>query len=136
MNGIENLNELLKSLEPELHTEEFVFCTFPHESLSDKMYLSPISSFQEKEGLTLIITKECAIANSIPFESVFSLISLTIHSSLDAVGLTAAIAGKLASKNISANVVAAYYHDHIFVQKEKAKEAIKALKELQQESMN
>lgn len=64
------------------------------------------------------------------YESLFKQITLTVYSSLDALGLTAAVARKLASHGISANVVAAYYHDHIFVQKEKADEALLALKEL------
>jgi hypothetical protein len=55
-----------------------------------------------------------------------------VHSSLDAVGLTAAVANKLASREISANVVAAYYHDHIFVRKEKADIAMAALEEFSQ----
>jgi hypothetical protein len=63
------------------------------------------------------------------YESKFKQITLTVHSSLDAVGLTAAVATKLSSYGISANVVAAYYHDHIFVQSEKADEALSALKE-------
>ena len=59
----------------------------------------------------------------------FKGITLTVHSSLDAVGLTAAVANKLTEKGISANVIAAYYHDHIFVQTEKAALAIEALNE-------
>jgi hypothetical protein len=81
--------------------------------------------FKESEGLTLIISVEDAEKANIAYESKFKQITLTVHSSLDAVGLTAAIAIKLASHGISANVVAAYYHDHIFVQSEKADKALK-----------
>nr|WP_275889019.1 ACT domain-containing protein [Desulforhopalus vacuolatus] len=63
------------------------------------------------------------------YEGVFKGITLTVHSSLEAVGLTAAISSKLAEKGISANVIAAYYHDHIFVQTEKAEMAMEALNE-------
>lgn len=83
----------------------------------------------------MILEKEMADKYEVNYASVFSLISLTIHSSLDAVGLTAAISKKLADKEISANVVAAYFHDHVFVPKEKAQSAIEALYELQQESL-
>ena len=91
--------------------------------------LNPIGFFHEKEGLTLIITQQEAINKNIDYESVYKLISLNVHSSLDAVGLTAAFSAKLAEKNISANVVAAYYHDHIFVPEEKAEQALAAISE-------
>jgi len=131
MTGIKDLARLLSTMEPVLHPDDFVFCTIPCDSLKDYTDLNPIGSFQEKEGLSLIITAKSAEENSIKYDCVFSLISLTIHSSLEAVGLTAAIAQKLTSRNISANVVAAYYHDHIFVPKNKTKEAMEALFDLQ-----
>jgi len=80
--------------------------------------------------LTLILPVEVAQQARLQFESRFRQITLTVHSSLAAVGLTAAVATKLASHDISANVVAAYYHDHIFVPAEKAESALLALKEL------
>lgn len=63
------------------------------------------------------------------FEGSFRQITLTVHSSLEAVGLTAAVSTKLAAKGISANVIAAYYHDHIFVQTAKAELALSVLQE-------
>ncbi len=134
MAAIKNLQTLLASMEPILDSEEYVFCTFPETTVADLLYLEPIGSFWEKEGLTLIVNKAIAGKHNIQFDSTFALISLTIHSSLEAVGLTAAIANKLTSKNISTNVVAAYYHDHLFVPKDKAQEAMNALYELQTES--
>lgn len=57
-------------------------------------------------------------------------ITLTVHSSLDAVGLTAAFATELTRHGISANVVAGYYHDHIFVAEKDAERAVAALEAL------
>lgn len=128
MVGETNLSKLLNSMKPELMLGEYVFCSVQGE-YSNFQSLYPLASFHEAEGLTLVITKEAAIANKLPFESVFKGITLTIHSSLDAVGLTAAVSTKLAEKGISANVIAAYYHDHIFVQADKAELAIAALDE-------
>lgn len=128
MVGETNLTTLLQSMSPQLMPEEYVFCCVQDNDINLQT-LSPLATFRETEGLTLVITKTQAEANNIPFESVFSGITLTVHSSLDAVGLTAAVATKLAEYDISANVVAAYYHDHIFVQKEKTELAIKALQE-------
>ncbi|MGO2019037.1 MAG: ACT domain-containing protein [Psychrobacter sp.] len=84
----------------------------------------------ETEGLTLVLTKDKADEAGLNYEGVFRQITLTVHSSLEAVGLTAAVSTKLTSKDISANVIAAYYHDHIFVSNDKAEQALSALKEL------
>ncbi|WP_347564653.1 ACT domain-containing protein [Alteromonas sp. 5E99-2] len=94
---------------------DYVFCCVQSGSNLDVSSLSLLATFNEVERLTLILRKETAVANNLTFESVFKGITLTVHSSLDVVGLTAAVASKLASKGISANVIAAYYHDHIFV---------------------
>jgi hypothetical protein len=115
-------------MSPQLIPGEYVFCSVQGD-YSDFKALDPIAFFREVEGLTLVVSKDAALANELSFESVFRGITLTVHSSLDAVGLTAAVANKLAEKGISANVIAAYYHDHIFVQAEKAELAINALGE-------
>ena len=128
MTAITDLDVLLKSISPELIEGSYVFCTVDG-TLADYVQLNPISTFQEKEGLTLVLEEYVATKAQLNFDSVFSLITLSVHSSLEAVGLTAAFATKLGSYGISANVVAGYYHDHIFVQKDKADAAISALKE-------
>lgn len=129
MTGTVELNELLKSMSPALIDGEYVFCSVT-ESYSEYANLEPLATFRESEGLTLVLHKESALKDKLTFEATFKLITLTVHSSLEAVGLTAAVASKLASKGISANVIAAYYHDHIFVPSEKAEEALAALNEL------
>lgn len=128
MSGIVELEQLLSAMSPKLMTEEYVFCTVSEEQY-DYVALQPLATFRESEGLTLVLAKEIAINAGLEFEGSFRQITLTVHSSLDAVGLTAAVSSKLASKGISANVIAAYYHDHIFVQTEKADEALSALNE-------
>tara|TARA_R110001583_G_scaffold66881_1_gene191744 strand:+ start:4510 stop:4911 length:402 start_codon:yes stop_codon:yes gene_type:complete len=128
MSGIAELNKLLKTMEPELIESEFVFCTVSGD-LIDYVSLNPIATFIETEGLTLVLKKSTAQSAELKFEGTFRQITLTVHSSLEAVGLTAAVSEKLANKGISANVVDAYYHDHVFVQSEKAEIALSALKE-------
>jgi len=128
MSGVFDLKELLRSMSPEIQEGVFVFCTFADNQF-DYRYLDPIALFCETEGLTLIISSETAAKENIPFEGTFKQITLTVHSSLAAVGLTAAVAHKLAAYGISANIVAAFYHDHIFVQTERAEEALSILKE-------
>lgn len=128
MSGIKELDELLSSMSPKLQEQEFVFCTVKGE-LSDYLPLSPLAAFIEAEGLTLILEKGRAKSANLEFEGSFRQITLTVHSSLEAVGLTAAVSTKLAAKGISANVIAAYYHDHIFVQTAKAELALSVLQE-------
>lgn len=132
MSGILELNKLLQSMRPKVMLGDFVFCTVAGD-LANYLHLNPIATFIELEGLTLVLEKEAAEQAKLSFDSVFKQITLTVHSSLDAVGLTAAIAEKLSSKGISANVIAAYYHDHIFVPKDKVKDAIDALNELSEQ---
>jgi uncharacterized protein len=85
----------------------------------------------EREGITLIVRKVDAERYVALFDTVLRQITLNVHSTLEAVGLTAAVATRLAQHGISANVVAAYYHDHIFVPASDAKRALQALRALQ-----
>ncbi|MYM60017.1 ACT domain-containing protein [Vibrio sp. OCN044] len=131
MSGITDLDQLLSSIQPKLSDGEFVFSTVEGD-LQNYTELKPLASFIEAEGLTLVLEKGIAEKSGIDFEGVYRQITLTVHSSLEAVGLTAAVSTKLASKGISANVIAAYYHDHIFVPASKANAALAALMEFSQ----
>lgn len=130
MSGILDLDKLLKSMSPQLQSDEYVFCTVPQGDIAQYIALEPLGTFYESEGLTLIVLLEKAQQAGLAFEGKFKQITLQVHSSLEAVGLTAAVSAKLASAGISANVVAAYYHDHVFVPSEKANEALAALQTL------
>ena len=128
MSGIVELEILLKSLSPKLFETEYIY--YSHKEGSNWEHLEPLATFREQEGLSLIISRETAEREGFHFYKTFRLISLKVHSSLEAVGLTAAVADKLASKGISANVIAAYYHDHLLVPTHQALDAMAALEEL------
>ena len=117
----------LKNLNPVLLEGEYVFCTFLSSIYGDHDKLNPIASFTEKEGLTLVVKKESAKLNNLEFNDTFKCISLNLISSLTSIGLTALISKVLADNEISANIYAGYYHDHIFVPLEKANDALKLL---------
>ena len=70
---------------------------------------------REAEGYTVVLNRQVADSLALDYNFVASWITLTVHSALDAVGLTAAFSNALAQNGISCNVVAGYYHDHIFV---------------------
>lgn len=125
MNGEKNLEILLKTMKPELQEGDYVFCTLSDLSILDGN--ETLMIFKEKEGISVILKKEIADLLHLPYSFVASWITLTVHSSLEAVGLTAAFSKALAENNISCNVVAAFYHDHIFVDKKDAEKAIKTL---------
>ncbi|MGF1690781.1 ACT domain-containing protein [Photobacterium kagoshimensis] len=128
MAAITDLDELLQTMSPKVQAGSYVFCTV-NGMLKDYLALDPIAFFHEDEGITLVLNKQVAQRADLAFDGVFKLITLTVHSSLEAVGLTAAVASKLASYGVSANVIAAYYHDHIFIQEEKVNIAMSALAE-------
>ncbi|KYN90283.1 transporter [Vibrio cidicii] len=129
MSAITDLDLLLKSMSPKLLDGEYVFCCVDG-PLADYLHLEPMATFREQEGLTLVVPRDKAELGGLRFDGIFRLITLTVHSSLQAVGLTAAFASQLAEHGISANVVAGYYHDHIFVPQEKAQAALQALESL------
>ncbi len=122
MPGETNLQQLLATLQPKLQPGEYVFCTV--HSLEGLPAENIIGSFKEDEGITIIVEKELADKWRLGYSFVAAWITLTVHSSLEAVGLTAAFAAALTKENISCNVVAAFYHDHIFVNKQDAAKAM------------
>lgn len=127
MSGIVDLSLLLKDMRPELRDGEYAYCTVPGDDAAAYLHFRPIGVFREEEGLTLILERGIAEANGMAGGAPMRLITLTVHSSLEAVGLTAAIATELTRHGISANVVAAYYHDHVFVPSADAERAVAAL---------
>jgi len=125
MSGEVNLEVLLNNMRPVLNTGDYVFCNV---SSFDKIDLKQIiGSFKEEEGITLIISKAYADRLGLNYSNIMSWITLQIHSSLEAVGLTAVFSSILSKNNISCNVIAGYYHDHIFVLKDDAKKAVEVL---------
>jgi uncharacterized protein len=128
MKGETNLSILIKNMHPLLNEGEYVFCSFPHNT--DINFNKILFYFKEKEGLTIVTEKSYADEQSYAYSSTFAWITLQVHSALEAVGLTAAFSQALAEHQISCNVVAGFYHDHIFVQYPLAQHAVDVLKKL------
>lgn len=128
MSGETNLVQLLRTLQPELHPGTYVFC--PVASVHGLDLTDCLGTFREAEGYTLILPQATADRLHLPYTYLAAWITLTVHSSLEAVGLTAAFAQALAQAQISCNVVAAYYHDHIFVAQADADKALQVLRRL------
>ena len=130
MPGQTDLKKILESIDPYLVDESFIFMTTDQSLSSISNTLNPIASFKENEGLSIVITQATADKNAITYDSVFSCISLGVHSSLESYGLISTISRELTQNNISTNVFSGYYHDHIFVQSEKADKALKIISKI------
>jgi hypothetical protein len=131
--GESDLRRLVAEMQPVLTDDEYVFCVADREALGSLGYL-PVCTFREEEGLTAILpaveAEHLGYSGSFPCR----MITLTIHSSLEAVGLLALVTGRLAEAGISVNAVSAYYHDHLFVPQERAQEALSILRQLSDEA--
>jgi uncharacterized protein len=125
MPGESDLNIILKTLKPFLHEGEYVFCQMTDQYPVDLNDI--ISYFKEAEGVTIILSKTIADQFKLPYSFVSAWITLRVHSSLESVGLTAAFSNALAAAGISCNVVAACFHDHIFVDVKDAQKAMAVL---------
>jgi hypothetical protein len=125
MTGETNLDKLLKTMNPKLNEGEYVFCSV--NELGQLSFSDIILFFKEEEGFTIVVEKKLADNLHLKYSFIASWITLTVHSSLEAVGLTAAFSKGLADENISCNVVAGYFHDHIFVDRKDAEMAMMVL---------
>ena len=101
-----------------------------HAKYGELEKLKPIVSIAELEGLTLVVPVEQAKAEGLDYYRVFNRITLEGHSSLEALGLTSVVTSLLAERGITSNVIAGFYHDHLFVPNDRTDEAMEALKEL------
>ena len=128
MNGEKKLPILLKNMNPILNAGDFVFCQVQNLEGIDLSEL--VSFFREYDGISIIVSKSYADLRKLNYSFVSSWITLKVHSSLDAVGFTAAFSKALADHGIGCNVVAAYYHDHLFISKTYSTKAIQILESL------
>lgn len=122
--GETDLSRLLAGLSPTLAPRPRAIRTQPHGMPAPA---SAIMLFREEEGTTVIAEEDAA-------EPAWAQISLRIHSSLEAIGMMAAISAKLTRHGIPCNAVSAYYHDHIFVPWARRIDAMEALQALAAEA--
>ncbi|MDG4876686.1 ACT domain-containing protein [Mesorhizobium sp. WSM4935] len=133
MSGETDLQKLLASMTPLLCPEVYVFATLPPGAALPKG-VEPVMRFVEREGTTLILAESQAKAAGLAGTFRCRMITLDIHSSLEAVGFLAAITKRLAAAGMGVNPVSAFYHDHLFVPAERAEEVLGILQQLAAEN--
>jgi uncharacterized protein len=126
MSGETNLAVLLASMQPTLDDQPYGFVTVSNGTALANLN-DVFAIIREAEGVTLVAPVDQLQRMGITIDIEWAKITLTVHSSLSAVGLTAAFARALGDKGISANVIAGYFHDHILVQWQLRQEAMAAL---------
>jgi hypothetical protein len=126
MSGERDLQVLIRGMRPDLRLGRFVFVTGPEVPEG----VDPVAWVREDEGVTVILDQEQAEAHGLEFDFVAAMITLRVHSSLAAVGLTAAVSSALAGAGISCNVVSGFHHDHLFVPHAQGRRAARLLSDL------
>jgi hypothetical protein len=130
MSGETDLAILLATMTPHLNDGSYVFVRAD----GDAGIEDAVVTVTEPEGMTLVLPRGRADELGLPYSFVASWITLRVHSALDAVGLTAAFTAALTGEGISANVVAGYFHDHLFVPEDRREDAMRALGALSREA--
>ncbi|MGV6805556.1 MAG: ACT domain-containing protein [Ruegeria sp.] len=116
--------DMIAGMDPVLTPGEFAFVRWDNELPWPD---GTLASCVEDEGLSLVVPIRHAPDDAISMRC----ITLRVHSSLEGVGLTAAVAGALAENGIAANMVAGFHHDHVYVPSSLAEAAVNILKRLQ-----
>lgn len=122
MAGLTNLHEILGALRPSVRQGDYVYVTAP-----TPPEIEAHARIVEDEGVTLVLDRAVADMHGLSYEGVFAWITLQAHTSLEAVGITAAVATALARVGISCNVLAGFYHDHLLVPLADVDEAVAVL---------
>lgn len=125
MSGETDLGRLLATMSPEAREGRYVFA-----AVDEPPAAEVLASVVEPEGLSVVVAQEDADRLGLAYDFVAGWITLRVHSSLAAVGLTAAVSAALADASISCNVIAGFHHDHLLVPIDRLDEALAVLRRL------
>jgi hypothetical protein len=116
---------MLRQMSPIVVAGEYVMVSLPARSDVESMAV-----VVEAEGITHVITRATADEHKWPYDFVGGWITLQVHSSLTAVGLTAVVSSALAAEGISCNMLAGFFHDHLLVPHHELERAVSILRQL------
>jgi uncharacterized protein len=130
MTTVRDRQAMIAGMRPELVPGLWQFCTLTDPAQIDRAVAHALATFREAEGLSVILPQEAAVSHGLPLTAPMRQITLQVFSSLEGVGLTAAVASALADHGIACNMVAGYHHDHAFVPSADADRAVEVLQAL------
>lgn len=122
---------MLAGMKPALKNGRYFFCTTNDTAVLADLSNRSLAIFREEEGTALVLAEDDATLHGFDRSMPMSRIVLEVFSALDGVGLTAGVATALADEGIPCNMVAAYYHDNVFVPEPMAARAVEILLEVQ-----
>jgi len=128
--GETNLAKMLATLTVTVRPETYVLATLPHDAEVPQIGDGVAAVIAETEGPTVIATMSRAAHEHWPHDFIASWLTLDVHSSLGAVGLTASFSRQLGRAGIPCNVIAGFYHDHILVPVDKTDAAVEVIEAL------
>lgn len=134
MTTIRDRQAMIAGMRPELVPGLWQFCTLTDPAQIDQAVIHALATFREAEGMSVILPQVTAESLGLPLTAPMRQITLQVFSSLEGVGLTAAVASVLADHGIACNMVAAYQHDHAFVPAPDAERAVAVLQMLAAET--
>lgn len=131
MRPIEGTTEMIAAMKPVLLPGDFVFCSTRDDGIKAQAFAVATAFFNEDEGASFILPSDKAERFGFPTDLKMRQITLSVLSSLEGIGLTAAVSGALTRRGIPCNIVSATHHDHVFVPSDMADDAVKTLIDVQ-----
>ena len=132
MSGETNLQRLIQTMSATLADDLYVFVAQGANPIPSG--IRPIMVFQEAEGTTLICRHQEALDHQLAYEFPCRMITLNVHSALEAVGFIAKIASALAAQGMGVNPVSGFYHDHLFIPDGREQDALQILEKMAKEA--
>ncbi len=123
---VRDLQATLAGMDPVCDPRPYRFLSLPIEDANADWIDDPFAVIREEEGVTFVVPSEVEGGDA----DHFARITLRVNSSLDGVGLTAAVATGLATEDIACNAIAAFHHDHLFVPWDRREDAVAVLRKL------
>ncbi len=128
-----DLQTMLATLDVEIREGLWCFVGLePGDDRTGALAAAAAATVDEREGRTYVVPIELATSLGLPVDFAARWLSLTVHSALDAVGLTAAFSRALADRGVPCNVLAGFHHDHLLIPSDRVDDAVSALRALRE----